>query len=267
MTDNDRITLIIEGLPEDDGHVRLNAFMTQLQNLSATLAKLDKEANSKATTYYRIAALSYSSPVRVELEPQPLAKNPYFGAALVDSLARVISAIERGSDLSGLDADLLEDIRGLTRPVGRTVRSAALVFRDHSFDLTPKVLGDVEKALAVDEECAGTIEGMLEQINLHDGANVFHIYPEVGPRKLTCHFPVRLLDDAVAAVGRRVEVSGTLRYRTGASFPHQVAVTEIEAYAPEHELPDWDDLRGRAPDATGDMSSEAFVRELRDGWR
>lgn len=267
MTDNDRITLIIEGLPEDDGQVRLSVFMAQLQNLSATLTKLDKEAHDKATTYYRIAALSYASPVRVELEPQAIAKNPYFGAVLVDSLQRVTHAIERGGDLSGLDADLLEDIRGLTRPVGRTVKSAALVFRGHSFDLTPKILGDVEKALAVDDECPGSIEGMLEQINLHDGANIFHIYPEVGPKKVTCHFPTRLVDDVVAAVGRRVEISGTLRYRAGASFPHQVAVTEIEAYPPEHELPDWDDIRGRAPDATGDLSSEAFVRELRDGWR
>jgi hypothetical protein len=31
-------------------------------------------------------------------------------------------------------------------------------------------------------------------------------------------------------------------------------------------LPDWEDLRGRAPDATGALSSEAFVRELRDAW-
>ena len=30
---------------------------------------------------------------------------------------------------------------------------------------------------------------------------------------------------------------------------------------------DWDDLRGCAPDATGVLTSEAFVRELRDGWR
>jgi hypothetical protein len=36
---------------------------------------------------------------------------------------------------------------------------------------------------------------------------------------------------------------------------------------PESQLPEWDDLRGRAPDATGGLSSEAFVRELRDGWR
>jgi hypothetical protein len=32
-------------------------------------------------------------------------------------------------------------------------------------------------------------------------------------------------------------------------------------------LPDWDDLRGCAPDATGALSSEAFVRELREEWR
>lgn len=267
MADNDRITLIIEGLPEDDGQVRLSAFMTQLQNLSATLSKLDKEAHTKATTYYRITALSYASPVRVELEPQAIPKNPYFGSALVDSLQRVTTVIKRGGDLSGLDADILEDIRGLTRPVGSAVKSAALIFRGQNFDLTPQILDDVEKALAVDDECLGSIEGNLEQINIHGGANIFYIYPEVGPKKVTCHFPARLFDDAVAAVGRRVEISGTLRYRAGANYPHQVAVTEIEAYPPERDLPDWDDIRGRAPDATGSLSSEAFVRELRDGWR
>jgi hypothetical protein len=45
MADEDRITLIIEGLPEDDGRVRLNVFMSQLQSLSATITKLDREAN------------------------------------------------------------------------------------------------------------------------------------------------------------------------------------------------------------------------------
>ncbi|MEP9348300.1 hypothetical protein [Xanthobacter sp. KR7-225] len=267
MGDNDWITLIIEGLPEDEGRVRLSAFVAQLQNLNATISKIDKEANGKTTTYLRIAELSYNSPVRVVLEPQPLPNASYFGSILIGNLERLTTTINHGGDLSVLDADLLEDIRGLTRPVGRTVKSSALVFRDHTFDLTPKILSDVEKALAVDEECRGSIEGMLEQINLHDGANVFHIYPDVGPRKVICHFPTRLLDDAVAAVGRRVEVQGTLRYRAGAFFPHQVSVVEIEAFPIASDLPDWEDLRGRAPNATGDLSSEAFVRELRDGWR
>jgi hypothetical protein len=268
MTEEDRITLIIEGLPEDSGQVRLGAFMSQLQNLSATLTKLDRDVNDgKQATYYRIAELSYESPVRVVLEPKALPRHPYAGHAIVESLGRVAAALENGSDLSGLDAELLEDIRGLARPVGKAVANVTLLFNDHRFDLTPKVANKVDEALAVDEECEGAIEGMLEQINLHHGANVFHVYPEVGPRKVTCHFPAKLYDEAVSAVGRRVEVFGTLRYRLGVTFPHQVAVKAIEAVPPESELPDWDDLRGRAPDATGGLSSEAFVRELRDGWR
>lgn len=268
MAGDDRITLIIEGLPEEDGRVRLAVFMSQLQSLSATITKLDRDANDgKAAIYYRIAEMSYSSPVRVVLEPQALPKQPYAGHAVVQSLERIAEALENGSDLSGLDADLLEDIRALARPVGKSVKNTTLLFNDHRLDLTPKITSKVDAALAVDDECDGSIEGMLEQINLHQGANIFHIYPEVGPKKVTCHFPAKLYDEAVSAVGRRVEVFGTLHYRIGASFPHQVAVTQIEAFPPESELPDWEDLRGRAPDATGELTSEAFVRELRDGWR
>lgn len=268
MADTDKITLIIEGLPEDDGRVRLGAFMSQLQNLSATITKLDREVNDgKTATYFRIAELSYASPIRVVLEPQPLPRQRYAGAAIIASLERVTEALESGTDLSGLDADLLEDIRNLTRPVGKSVKSAALVFRDRSFDLTPVITSKVDAALAVEEECEGSLEGMLEQINLHLDANVFYIYPEIGPRKVGCHFPARLYDEAVSAVGRKVEVFGTLHYRAGAMFPHQIAVSHVEAFPPETELPDWEDLRGRAPDATGGLTSEAFVRELRSGWR
>jgi hypothetical protein len=268
MAEEDRIVLIIEGLPEDNGRVRLNAFMTELQNLNATITKLDREANQgKPATYFRITELSYSSPVRVVIEPQALPNQHYLGGAIIASLERVTDALENGTDLSGLDADLLEDIRNLTRPVGRTVKSAALLFRDKTFDLTARITSKVDMALAVDEECEGALEGMLEQINLHHGANVFYIYPEVGPRKVGCHFPPRLFDEAVSAVGRKVEVFGTLHFRVGASYPHHIAVSHVEAFPPLSELPDWDDLRGRAPGATGELSSEAFVRELRDGWR
>jgi hypothetical protein len=268
MAEDDRITLIIEGLPEDDGQVRFGVFLSQLQSFSATLAKLDREANNgKPATVFRVAELSYRSPIRVVLEPQARVKQPYVGPAILEGLGRVTAALTNGHELAGVDADLLEDIRRLTQPVGKTVKNAALVFRGQTFTLTKEVGNKVDTALAVDEECQGSIEGRLEQINVHLGANIFHIYPEVGPRKVTCKFPARLYEDAVAAVGRRVEVSGTLRYRVGASFAHQIAVAHIEAIEPDSELPDWDDLRGRAPDATGDLSSEDFVRELRDGWR
>ena len=73
MAENERITLVIKGLPEDEGRVRFSAFISELQSLSATINRLDRDANAgKAASYFRIAELSYSSPVRVVLEPQML---------------------------------------------------------------------------------------------------------------------------------------------------------------------------------------------------
>lgn len=268
MAVDDRVTLVIEGLPEDDGQVRLAAFMSQIQSLSATLTRLDRETNNgRSASYFRIADLSYSSPIRVVLEPHQLPKQRYAGRLVIDSLVRIAQAIETGERLTDVDADVLDDIRTLVRPVGKTVKNASLIFNDHRFDLTERVGLKIDEALAVDEETDGSVEGMLDQINVHLGANTFHIYPEIGPRKVTCHFPARLYDDAVSAVGCRVEVAGTLRYRVGANFPHQIAVAQIDAVPPEDALPDWEELRGRAPDATGALTSEAFVRELRDAWR
>ena len=247
--------------------MRLNTFMSQLQSLSAALSQIDRDANDgKAGSVFQVAALSYSSPYRVVLEPKPIPAQRFTGALVVQRLKNVAEALISGESLIGFDADLLEDIRALARPVGKTVKNTTILFNGTTLDLTPYIAGRVDEALAIEDECDGSIEGMLEQINIHQGANTFHIYPDVGPRKVTCHFPVKLFDDAVSAVGRRVEVFGALKYRIAAPFPHQIAVSGLEAFPPDHELPDWEDLRGRAPDATNGLSSEAFVRELRDAW-
>src|SRR5690606_37586990 len=112
------ITLVIEGLPEDDGQVRLAAFLSELQSLNATINRLDRDANAgKAASYFRIAELSYNSPVRVTLDPTPLPGKPATGLIVVESLSRIAAAFDSGSDLYESDAELLEDIRSLARPV------------------------------------------------------------------------------------------------------------------------------------------------------
>jgi hypothetical protein len=266
MAKDTRITLVLEGLPEEEGRIRLSTFVGELQNLSAALTKVSREAgdDGKPATVFDVAELSYNSPLRVVLTPKP--GNEHLAAAVLARFETVVEAVTTETNLDSYDADLLEDMRKLAKPVGNSLKYATLIVNDNQFELTDTVTQRVEKALAVDEECIGFIEGHLEQINIHEGANTFHIYPEVGPRKVSCHFPHALLDDAIFAVGRRVEVTGTLRYRHGAPFPYSIAVAGIEAFPPDAELPTWEDLRGRAPDATGALSSEAFIRELRDAW-
>lgn len=265
MAKDNRITLVLEGLPEEEGRIRLSTFVNELQNLSAALSKVSKETgDGKPATVFDVAELSYNSPLRVVLAPKP--GNEHLATAVLERFEVVAHAVTTDTSLDAFDADLLEDMRKLAKPVGGNLKYATLIVNDNEFELTESVTRRVDKALAVDEECLGFIEGHLEQINIHEGANTFHIYPEIGAKKVSCHFPHSLLDDAVFAVGRRVEVTGTLKYRHGASFPYAIAVTGIDAFPPENELPTWEDLRGRAPDATGTLSSEAFVRELRDAW-
>jgi hypothetical protein len=266
LTSYNQISLVIEGLSEDEGRVRISTFITQVQKWYAALAKIDRETNKGPATTFDISELSYASPYRVAVQPRRAEMAIDNGAAIVARLDYLSKAITNRESLAGIDADILEDIRAIARPVGRDVKSATILFNGSHFDLDAVVSARIDEALAIVDECDGFIEGMLEQINIHQGANTFHVYPDVGPKKITCSFPAKLVDDAIAAVGRKVEVYGTLKYRLGANYPHQIAVSEVIAFPPESEIPDWDDLRGRAPDATGDLSSETFIAELRDAW-
>lgn len=265
MSKDNRITLILEGVPEAEGRIRFNTFLTELQNLGAALGHITRDAGErKATTVFNVVELSYNSPMRIVVAPAPGSEQ--IASMVLERFDTVANAVTAGEKLDSFDADLLEDIRALAKPVGKQLKYAALLINDVPYEMDEAVTRRVDTALEVDEECIGFIEGRLEQINIHGGANTFHIYPDVGARKVSCHFTNALLDDAIFAVGRKVEVTGVLKYRQGASFPHAIAVTGIDSFPPENELPTWEDLRGRAPNATGNLSSEAFVRELRDAW-
>lgn len=135
MAQDDRITLVIEGLPEDEGRVRLSAFMAQLQSLSAAITKLDRNASDgRQATYFRIIELSYRSPVKVVLEPHALPNRPYTGHLVTEMLGRIAEIIGRGETPTGFDADVLQDIRALSQPVGKTVKNAALIVDSCQFE-------------------------------------------------------------------------------------------------------------------------------------
>jgi hypothetical protein len=110
----------------------------------------------------------------------------------------------------------------------------------------------------------GFVRGKLEAIDLHDSANVFKIYPQVGPSKIACHFPNALLDDAIRAVNHSVEVHGMLSYRANEPFPYAVEVARITDLERENEEPPaFEDLVGSAPDLTGGVPAEDWIAERR----
>lgn len=78
------------------------------------------------------------------------------------------------------------------------------------------------------------------------------------------------LDGIASLLGRnqlmqRGTASRKIRQAAAALRTPVSAASSPSAEAGTKEV-DWDDVRGMAPDATGELSSEAFVRQMRDGW-
>jgi hypothetical protein len=261
------VTLKIEGPSGDDGNVRLKDFVGRVQALNGFLQKADLDlSRDQSLTDFRIENLSRSSPATVTVGLYPIDEKNDQTSELSKYINDVFLALENGGADENLDVAVVEQVQSLIAPVGKRLGYMALAIDEKNYQIDNDFAYHVSELLRVHEECFGTVEGALEQINIHRDANVFSIYPEVGPNKIKCKFPKRLAEEAKSAVGFYVEVSGVLRFRHNANFPHEIDVQEIEVYPPSRELPDFYDLRGIAPHATGSLSSEDFVAKLRNEW-
>jgi hypothetical protein len=267
---SNRITLVVEGLEQDGGDVRLEVFVEELQKLQAALARSDRTiSGGKRNSYFAVVGLSHSSPATVELEARV---DRHVSAVDVRAQAfhhftSLIEAVEKDEVPPTVDYPLLEDLRALTASVGPKLRSARLRINDSAFVFTQQLTKRIDQHLATHEYCATTIEGMLEKINVHGDANAFTIYPDVGPARISCHFKPELADKAVSAIRNRVAVTGTAAYRKHAPYPHHIEVDDIEIFLPPTQLAKWEDLLGIAPDIIPEgQTAEGVVRELRNGW-
>ncbi len=128
-------------------------------------------------------------------------------------------------------------------------------------DKRPRV---IDATPSPETEAIGEIEGRLQYTSIHGDRNAFRIYPAVGRGSVACLFPPDKLEDARNALDRRIRVSGKLTYPAGSDFPKSIRVDSIKRLPSDDELPGLMDLRGIAPNLTGNLSSEEFVRGLRN---
>jgi hypothetical protein len=266
------ISLTVEGLSEDDGHVRLRDFLKGLENLNKALSTTDRLISGEhhATMYYRIVGLSHSSPATVELEPVCTDPDIDFRQQTVAGFFTALDAIRREAPIPAwATSDLLRSVDKIAQPVGKVVRAVRICggvgpAADIGFDkdFQRKVGG----LLSLEDHALGSVEGRLDKINVHASANTFEVYPIVGPPSIVCHFPAQLERVAITSVKQWVTVFGELTYKALDKFPSKIEVSEIEVHPPVEVLPTLSDLKGVAPRATGKLKSETFVRRLRDAW-
>lgn len=266
---DDIVRLTMHGLASEDGHVRLVDFLRELKLLNNALRQYDRFVSSgRTSTYYRVVDLSHSSPATVALQGQPWHKGDVIQSVRVMAgfFATVEHIEEEGELPEPVDPDILNNLLQMTEPVGRSIARVELSLNGASVPLDAAFGEKLSRIMAPEQEYNGSISGMLEGINLHGGVNVFYLYPDIGPSRLVCHFPKEIEETAVAALGQFVTVNGLIRSKTKAPYPHAAKVTAIEILPPEQELPSFFDLRGIAPNATGDELAEDFIRKARNAW-
>lgn len=263
---NKRITVQLKGNEADGKDLRLSDFITQLDAIRGALSHIEEDLSNGESQpiQYRIVDLKHGSPATVVIEAMPPSKGLDISTLVVEQFVKGIKHIQNGTIPPEFHYDLLQTLKKIGAPPRKRSFEVTIMSESESIDLVQSLQPDIDKILGPDETSYGSISGALEAINLHANANLFRIYPIIGPKKIDCFFKTDQLSKAIAGINHYVHVYGELVYKQRERFPYTIKASEIEVYPDEEGLPSIMDLKGIAPEATGELKSEEFVRRIRN---
>jgi len=243
-------------------------FLEQLTAINGALTKVDNHLTKteKVSVRYRVVDLSHASPATVVLQAEPIISSGIDNSAAVinefcNGMKHLITGT--GTVLHDYSVVLLQAFQKIGTKL-RNHTGLHLIYQNEHLEVTGKLAAAVEELLGEDEIMEESMNGMLEMLNLHGKRKRFRIYPQVGPQKVNCYFPRRLEEQAILGMNRYVNVEGKFKYKRRFPYPYEVQVTGLEIYPDQETLPSLKELCGIAPNATGGLSAEEFVRRIRD---
>lgn len=268
--DKDRhsFKIIIEPLDDKNGDVDLDVCIQQLSNLEKAIRKTASKISKKNPVKLKLVRASKNSPFNATIE---MSCSDYGKEQILyDNFSQDLKRIGSGkiSESHSLEFDILENYKKIAKyAVRKTDRyKTTIIANNEEVLLDENFIKNIDQFVSQSDECVVSYEGELEQINLHNEVNYFYIYPYTSPDKIKCNFPSDLYNEAIDGIGRKVCVSGRAIYNKNQNFPYLIEVKNIDLYPAEQDLPDWKDLFGIAPEATGSLLSEEFIRNLRNEW-
>ncbi|MEL7645363.1 MAG: hypothetical protein AAGU04_03720 [Anaerolineaceae bacterium] len=270
MENANQIVIHITGLPEDGYDVKFDEFVSQLELVKKALFETQRLISKDTEiAYFRVKNLQKQSPSQVVIEAVPIS-NDYKDKAqvLVDYFFQSIVALEKGEwpfEYSESAFEAYKELPSL-KMKGR-VRNVEFSKNGGERFQVNNLSKNIGILLGPDETEYGSYTGMLELINVHK-QNIFYIYPTYLLPKLKCFFPNKLKGEVISAVGKFVTVYGHKKIRPlfQSGIPYQMDIDQIEIHPGADELPMLRDLKGTLPTSADDVSSEDFVRGLRNEW-
>ena len=251
------------------GNITLAGFMRQLDDHLRMLRDYDLAISreKKASVEWLITNVSTGSLV-VETEPRSLLADRNFGPEVAKVYVNGWARIEHeGMSPAYLTEPGMKAARRIVRRIGKDgIEGIVVAGPEQSVTISPKASAHMDQLISVKYRSLGSAEGTLETISIHGGSR-FTIYHSRTKKAIRCDIPATestLLDHAKEALGRRVYASGRLE-RNARGEPIRIKAERIRILRERQELPTIAELGGKYPDFTGGLTSEEYVRRMRDG--
>jgi hypothetical protein len=211
----------------------------------------------------RIVGLSRNSPACIELE---VYRKHDDAPVLVDGFFESIKAVADDAVAPRqFGRPVFNALKEFVSVIGHGVRASTLTVGDHVIEVEHQARQNIERVFEPDYTASGSLDGMLEAVNIHGKRNLCALYPVVGPHRVNCYFNDGLFGEIQTALGKYVLMNGELRYRWREKFPYEATIETFEAVN-EADQPRVDEIIGLAPEATNGLSSEEFVSQIRGAW-
>jgi hypothetical protein len=248
---------------EREGYVSATSFVAIVQNTLAILREVDAEISEQrlGSLEWHIKEISYNSPLTMTLIGEPKAEDLDYEIDIIEAYTEGLRQIDASPDRvpEFFTYQALKSAKSLVsvlnNGVERVVFSAPT---GEEVAPTQRVAANVDDLTRTYEELT-SFEGKLESATIH-GKNRFYVW-DVFDGRISCRFSRDKLDDVRNLFGHRVSVYGRARFsRTGR--PLGIEVIDLKQLRNQDELPQARDLAGI--NITGELSSEDYVRRLRD---
>lgn len=272
MAGENKIILTVDGAEKNQHRLDFSTFVEKIKRFGELL-KCTAQVAAKETgeqVEFDVGKITRLNPVR--METVPVARKELAATVAVSLFAKNMDLVDQGITEGVAHSVLLamKDVanynkKDFSRTVIQVIASD-YTKHDHAYTLDDQWVKVLTRACD-GRACISTVDGKLDQINIHSNPYTCKVYPRLlKSSPITCKFDGDLLQKVRGLLGTFVSVRGECLYRAGKAYPHEMKLRKIEKLPSGDDAPTWQDIYGIAPNITGGLSSEEFIRRQRNEW-
>ena len=258
-----RLRLKMEGRSKQ---ISMDSFLKVMKEIPELLGEIDRAVsrNRSGTLDWVISDLKTGS-AYVEIECEAISGSEDCARQVAQHFMDSLSQIANGGKAAALSSPAC--VKRLLRIVHslETSGSPGLIISSPDSEieavLTRKAKPILQQLVAIRYNDIGAVEGRIEGVSLRP--RQFNIYDSVRQRVVKCTLPTELEQVVRDNLGKTVEVFGVISFNAHAE-PLSVGVEHLRTLETE-TLPSIEEIIGIAPDITGELSTEEFIRVVRGG--